>query len=101
VSEPYPAWTAIGISELAVPGGLVEIKVIARMRGAGLDIFAYRQLQWARELTIYEVDHPITQRMGHAQRKASVRGIELLRRSRTNPLELPLTWNTSRRRQRI
>jgi enamine deaminase RidA (YjgF/YER057c/UK114 family) len=33
VSEPYPAWTAIGITELAVPGGLVEIKVIARMRG--------------------------------------------------------------------
>jgi len=26
---PYPAWTAIGITELAVPGGLVEIKVIA------------------------------------------------------------------------
>jgi enamine deaminase RidA (YjgF/YER057c/UK114 family) len=33
VSEPYPAWTAIGITELAVPGGLVEVKVIARMRG--------------------------------------------------------------------
>jgi enamine deaminase RidA (YjgF/YER057c/UK114 family) len=28
--EPYPAWTAIGVTELAVPGGLVEIKVIAR-----------------------------------------------------------------------
>jgi enamine deaminase RidA (YjgF/YER057c/UK114 family) len=28
---PYPAWTAIGITELAVPGGLVEIKVIARL----------------------------------------------------------------------
>jgi enamine deaminase RidA (YjgF/YER057c/UK114 family) len=33
VSEPYPAWTAIGITELALPGGLVEVKVIARMRG--------------------------------------------------------------------
>jgi enamine deaminase RidA (YjgF/YER057c/UK114 family) len=33
VGEPYPAWTAIGITELAVPGGLVEVKVIARMRG--------------------------------------------------------------------
>jgi enamine deaminase RidA (YjgF/YER057c/UK114 family) len=32
VREPYPAWTAIGIAELAVPGGLVEIKVIARLR---------------------------------------------------------------------
>jgi enamine deaminase RidA (YjgF/YER057c/UK114 family) len=29
---PYPAWTAIGITELAFPGGLVEIKVIARLR---------------------------------------------------------------------
>jgi enamine deaminase RidA (YjgF/YER057c/UK114 family) len=29
--EPYPAWTAIGITELAVPGALVEIKVIARL----------------------------------------------------------------------
>jgi enamine deaminase RidA (YjgF/YER057c/UK114 family) len=33
LSEPYPAWTEIGITELAVPGGLVEVKVIARMRG--------------------------------------------------------------------
>jgi enamine deaminase RidA (YjgF/YER057c/UK114 family) len=29
---PYPAWTAIGISELAVPGALVEIKVTARLK---------------------------------------------------------------------
>jgi enamine deaminase RidA (YjgF/YER057c/UK114 family) len=32
LSEPYPAWTAIGVTELAIPGGLVEIKVIARLR---------------------------------------------------------------------
>jgi enamine deaminase RidA (YjgF/YER057c/UK114 family) len=32
LKEPYPAWTAIGITELAIPGGLVEIKVVARMR---------------------------------------------------------------------
>lgn len=31
VREPWPAWTAIGISELAVPGALVEIKVTARL----------------------------------------------------------------------
>lgn len=31
VREPYPAWTAIGITELAVPGGLVEVKVVARL----------------------------------------------------------------------
>lgn len=30
--EPYPAWTAIGITELAMPGGLVEIKATARLR---------------------------------------------------------------------
>ena len=28
VKEPYPAWTAIGISELAVEGARVEIRVI-------------------------------------------------------------------------
>ena len=28
--EPYPAWTAIGITELAIPGARVEIRVIAR-----------------------------------------------------------------------
>ena len=32
IKEPYPAWTAIGISELAIPGGLVEIRVTARLR---------------------------------------------------------------------
>ncbi len=29
IKEPYPAWTAIGISELAVPGARVEIRVQA------------------------------------------------------------------------
>jgi len=29
VDEPYPAWTAIGVSELAVPGARVEIRVVA------------------------------------------------------------------------
>jgi len=29
MTAPYPAWTAIGITELFVPGALVEIKVIA------------------------------------------------------------------------
>ena len=32
--EPYPAWTAIGVVELAVPGGLVEIRATARRRAA-------------------------------------------------------------------
>ena len=32
VSEPYPTWTAIGVSWLAVPGARAEIKVTARAR---------------------------------------------------------------------
>jgi enamine deaminase RidA (YjgF/YER057c/UK114 family) len=30
--EPFPAWTAIGVSELAVPGGLAEVRVTAQLR---------------------------------------------------------------------
>jgi len=29
VQEPYPAWTAIGVAELAAPAALVEVKVVA------------------------------------------------------------------------
>lgn len=29
VSEPYPTWTAIGVSALAIPGAIVEIQVTA------------------------------------------------------------------------
>ncbi|HSG89395.1 MAG TPA: RidA family protein [Pseudomonadales bacterium] len=32
LAEPWPAWTAIGISELAVPGARLEIRVTARKR---------------------------------------------------------------------
>ena len=32
VKEPYPAWTAIGITELAIPGGIVEIRVTAKKK---------------------------------------------------------------------
>jgi enamine deaminase RidA (YjgF/YER057c/UK114 family) len=34
LEAPYPAWTAIGVVELAVPDALVEIRVTARLRGA-------------------------------------------------------------------
>jgi enamine deaminase RidA (YjgF/YER057c/UK114 family) len=30
-TTPYPAWTAIGITELALPGVLVEIKATAKL----------------------------------------------------------------------
>jgi enamine deaminase RidA (YjgF/YER057c/UK114 family) len=32
--EPFPAWTAIGVVALAVPGGLVEVRATARRRAA-------------------------------------------------------------------
>ena len=32
LAAPYPAWTAIGVSELAFPGGLAELRVTARLR---------------------------------------------------------------------
>jgi enamine deaminase RidA (YjgF/YER057c/UK114 family) len=32
LSKPWPAWTAIGITELAVPDARVEIRVIAQLR---------------------------------------------------------------------
>lgn len=31
ISEPYPAWTAIGCTELAIPGARVEIKATAHL----------------------------------------------------------------------
>ena len=29
LTDPYPAWTAIGVSELAAPAALVEVRVVA------------------------------------------------------------------------
>jgi len=31
LSEPYPAWTAIGVAELIVPGGLMEVRAVAEV----------------------------------------------------------------------
>lgn len=41
--------------------------------GAGLDTFAYRQPEWAREATFYEVDHPASQR--HKRDRLAAAGI--------------------------
>jgi enamine deaminase RidA (YjgF/YER057c/UK114 family) len=42
IRPPYPAWTAIGVAELLVPGGLMEIRAIARVQGrAGADPAAH------------------------------------------------------------
>jgi len=32
MTEPWPAWTAIGCTELAIPGGRAEVKVTAVLR---------------------------------------------------------------------
>ena len=32
LSEPWPAWTAIGVSELAIPGAHAEIRITAKVR---------------------------------------------------------------------
>lgn len=32
VHPPYPAWTAIGVAELAIAGLIIEIKVVARLK---------------------------------------------------------------------
>ena len=29
--EPYPAWTAVGVDSLLVPGALVEVKAVAKI----------------------------------------------------------------------
>ncbi|MEM7016465.1 MAG: Rid family hydrolase, partial [Pseudomonadota bacterium] len=31
IKAPYPSWTAVGTTELAVPGALVEIRIIAKI----------------------------------------------------------------------
>lgn len=36
LKEPYPAWTALGVSGLAIPGVVVEISAIAKSAGNGL-----------------------------------------------------------------
>ncbi len=30
--EPYPAWTAVGVADLVMPGGLVELRAMAMAR---------------------------------------------------------------------
>ena len=32
IGEPYPSWTAVGVTELAVQGALIEIRVIAKTK---------------------------------------------------------------------
>jgi len=43
--------------------------------GSGYDTFAYRQPDWAKELTIFEVDHPASQ--GAKKRRLTASGIAL------------------------
>jgi methyltransferase (TIGR00027 family) len=43
--------------EASIERGICQYVIL----GAGLDTFAYRQPEWAKNLQIYEVDHPETQ----------------------------------------
>lgn len=36
IRAPYPAWTAIGVAELIVPGGLLELRAVAQLPSAGI-----------------------------------------------------------------
>jgi methyltransferase (TIGR00027 family) len=74
--------------------------------GAGLDTFAYRQPQWAHELTMYEVDHPITQQWKYETLRAA--SIPLPGNLQFTPIDfesnspsegLPLQASISRRRR--
>jgi methyltransferase (TIGR00027 family) len=47
----------------------------ALILGAGLDTFAYRQPAWARELWIFELDHPASQSAKRARLEAAGIGI--------------------------
>lgn len=38
ITAPYPAWTAIGVSELIVPGGLVELRAVAQSPHPAQDV---------------------------------------------------------------
>src|SRR5260370_30103123 len=54
----------------AVTGGIRQYVIL----GAGLDTFAYRQPYWARNLAIFEVNHPSSQE--YKRERLADRGIE-------------------------
>lgn len=70
---------------LAVEGGVRQCVIL----GAGYDTFAYRQPAWARELTIFEVDHPASQRDKRTRLEAV--GIELPDNLRFAPIDFERT----------
>jgi methyltransferase (TIGR00027 family) len=55
----------------AVGGGIRQYVIL----GAGLDTFAYRQPDWARQLAIFEVDHPSSQE--YKRGRLAARGIQI------------------------
>jgi methyltransferase (TIGR00027 family) len=55
----------------AVSGGIRQYVIL----GAGLDTFAYRQPNWARNLAIFEVDHPSSQE--YKRERLAARGIQI------------------------
>jgi len=67
--------------EEAVRRGITQYVVL----GAGLDTFAYRQPDWARRLTIVEIDHPASQQFKIASLKSA--GIIVPRNVRFFPID--------------
>jgi methyltransferase (TIGR00027 family) len=57
--------------------------------GAGLDTFAFRQPDWAKRLTIFEVDHPASQRF--KRKRLADAGIEIP----SNVVFVPLDFETT------
>jgi methyltransferase (TIGR00027 family) len=55
----------------AVSGGIRQYVIL----GAGLDTFAYRQPNWARNLAVFEVDHPSSQE--YKRERLAARGIQI------------------------
>jgi len=55
----------------AVSAGIRQYVIL----GAGLDTYGYRQPDWARKLTIFEVDHPSSQE--YKRERLAARGIQI------------------------
>jgi methyltransferase (TIGR00027 family) len=70
---------------LAVERGVRQCVIL----GAGYDTFAYRQPPWARELAIFEVDHPASQREKRSRLDAA--GVALPGNVRFAPIDFERT----------
>ncbi len=75
----------------AVSGGIRQYVIL----GAGLDTFAYRQPNWARNLAIFEVDHPPSQE--YKRERLAARGIQIPANLRFCPFRAPVSRRSTGR----